>query len=143
MQIRQRLSVAIALLSIAAGVSAQSVVRDLEALSPVTLTQDEMTTLIPGAKMARVVSNGATQSWQNDADGTFSVVSDNSGGRGRTWANGKWHLPGDGRYCVLIEWRHSPVEEWCRFVVRTTSGYFLTRSATSATERVFPIKIDK
>lgn len=144
MKTRQRLFAALAFLSMSAGVAAQSVVRDLEALSPATLAQDELKTLLPGATLTRVLSNGTTQWWQNDADGTFSISSDNRGTTNRhSSAYGKWHLPGDGRYCVLIEWRHSPVEEWCRFVVRTTSGYFLTRSANSATERVFPIKIDK
>ena len=55
MQTRQRLFAAFAFLSMSAGVAAQSVVRDLEALSPATLAQDELKTLLPGATYAEVV----------------------------------------------------------------------------------------
>jgi hypothetical protein len=121
-----------------------AVVRDLQSLSPVTLTKAELQQLLPGAKMARVSANGSNQSWSNDSDGTMIVHSDNRMfSSGRTTTSSKWHISDDGRYCVLIPWKRVATEEWCRFVIKTSSGYFLAKSASLGDEKVFKFDIDK
>ena len=64
------------------------------------------------------------------------------GGRPST-ASGKWHISDDGRYCILIEWKGVPTEEWCRYVLETTDGYYVTRSTSVGTERVEKFEIKK
>ncbi|WP_077001458.1 DUF995 domain-containing protein [Variovorax sp. KK3] len=125
------------------------VLRDLESKNPRKLSKDEATSLLTGAKMSRVSGRGNVHSWSNDAGGSFVISSDNRGAGataavGRpTTSPGKWHISDDGRYCVLIEWRGVPTEEWCRFILETTDGYYTVRSDSVGTERVFKIDIKK
>jgi Protein of unknown function (DUF995) len=118
--------------------------RDLDAQGRVTLSKDELTQLLPGAKMTRLTAGGNTQSWKNDADGSFVISSDNRdvGGANST-ARGKWHISEDGRYCVLIEWRRNPTEEWCRYVVKAGADYYTTKSDKNATEKVYKLAISR
>ncbi|MDM0039653.1 DUF995 domain-containing protein [Variovorax sp. J22G21] len=125
------------------------VLRDLESKNPKKLSKQEATELLTGAKMSRVSGRGNVHYWSNDADGSFVVSSDNRGagavgaaGRPST-APGKWHISDDGRYCVLIDWKGVPTEEWCRFILQTTDGYYGVRSDTVGTERVYKLEIKK
>lgn len=124
--------------------------RDLEAKSPRKLAKDELTQLMTGAKMSRISGRGNRHHWVNDAGGSFVASSDNMGGGGTvvgggrpTTAQGKWHISDDGRYCILIEWRGVGAEEWCRFVLQTSDGYYTTRSDSVGTERVYKFDISK
>lgn len=121
-----------------------AVVRDLQSLSPVTLTKAELQQFLPGAKMARVSVNGSNQAWSNDSDGTMVVHSDNRMFAGtRSATASKWHISDDGRYCVLIPWKRVPTEEWCRFVIKTGNGYYLAKSFDLGDEKVFKFDISK
>ena len=125
------------------------VLRDLESKSPKKLSKEETTELLTGAKMSRVSGRGNVHYWSNDSGGSFVVSSDNRGAgavgaSGRpTTAPGKWHSSDDGRYCVLIEWKGVPTEEWCRFILQTSDGYYSVRSDTVGTERVHKLEIKK
>jgi hypothetical protein len=129
---------------------AQLTLRDLEGKSPRKLSKDELTQLLTGAQMSRVSGRGNRHYWSNDKDGSFIASSDNTGAGGATGrsgrpttAPGKWHISDDGRYCILIEWRSVPAEEWCRFVLHTSDGYYMTRSDSVGTERAYRFEIGK
>lgn len=136
---------ALALLGTAALAQTPAVLADLDAAGRATLTKDELTALMPGAKMSRLSGRGNAQFWKNDADGTFVVSTENRerGGGMPTTAQGKWHIADDGRYCVLIEWKVNPTEEWCRYIVKSGADYYGTRSDKTGTERVYKIGISK
>lgn len=120
------------------------VLRDLEALGPTTLTKDELTQLLPNASMSRVSGKGNTQYWKNEIGGEFIISSDNkaTSGRGST-AQGKWHISDDGRYCVLIEWKRTNTEEWCRYILKAGGAYYATKSHKLGTEKVYKLEISK
>ena len=121
-----------------------AVLRDLEAQGRVTLTKEELTQLLPNAKMSRLSPQGQMQIWKNDSSGSFIVSSENrtTGGRNTT-APGTWHISEDGRYCVLIEWKTYGAEEWCRYIVKAGSDYYATKSDKTLTERVYRLEISK
>jgi hypothetical protein len=120
-----------------------SVLRDLEPLSPTPLTAAELKELLPGAKMTRRIPSGNTHNWTNDPDGTFIISSDNSSTTGRyVTARGTWSVSPDGRYCIRVEWSRS-TDDWCRFVLRTTDGYYLVKALKPGTETVYPVRISK
>lgn len=121
-----------------------AMLRDLDAQGRVTLSKEELNQLLPGAKMSRFTASGNTQSWKNDADGSFVVSSDNRdvGGANST-ARGKWHISDDGRYCVLIEWRRNPTEEWCRYLVKAGADYYTAKTDKNATEKIYKLAISK
>jgi hypothetical protein len=126
-----------------------AVLRDLESKNPRTLAKEEVVKLMTGAKMSRVSQRGNQHLWTNDADGTFVISSDNRGdaparsqGRSST-ARGKWHVSDDGRYCFLAEWKSVPTEEWCRFVIETSEGIYLTKSTSVGTESVYKVEVGK
>jgi len=127
----------------------QTVLRDLESKSPKKLSKEEVTALMTGAKMSRISGRGNVHNWSNDTDGSFVVSSDNRGAgavraSGRpTTSSGKWHISDDGRYCVLIEWKGVPTEEWCRFILQTSDGYYSVRSDSVGTERAHKLEIKK
>ena len=129
------------LASLASGQPAQ-VMRDLESRQMHVLSKEELQQLLPGATMRRVTDKGNNHSWSNDADGSFIVSSDNRATNGRnSTAPGKWHLSDDGRYCVLIDWKRVETEEWCRFVIKTTDGYYAAKSDKMGTEKVYKLDI--
>lgn len=146
-----------AIIVLAAGVAGaawaqepQLTLRDLEGKSPRKLSKDEVTQLMTGAKMSRVSARGNRHYWVNDASGSFIASSDNMGGGGTvvgagrpSTAQGKWHVSDDGRYCILIDWRGVPPEEWCRYVLLTSDGYYTVRSESVGTERVYKFEIGK
>jgi hypothetical protein len=124
--------------------------RDLEGKSPRRLSADELKQLIPGARMSRIAASGSMHQWSNDSGGSFVISSDNMGTgtpvrtQGRpSQQNGKWHLSDDGRYCVLIEWKAVPTEEWCRVILQAGDQYYSAKSDSVGTERVHRIEIKK
>ena len=123
----------------------EPVLRDLESKSPKQLSKDEASELLTGARISRVSQRGNTHLWTNDPGGSFVLSS--AGGTGdfgrAATARGKWNISDDGRYCVFIEWRGIPNEEWCRFILQTTDGYYAVRSDLAGTERVYKMEIKK
>jgi hypothetical protein len=116
----------------------------MELQDRITLTKEELGQLLPKASMSRVTANGNKQNWKNDADGTFIIRSDNRGLlTAGSEAYGKWHISEDGRYCVLIEWKRVPTEEWCRFIVKAGDAYYATKSDKHNTEKVYKLEISK
>lgn len=115
-----------------------SVLSDLASQNPVTLTKDELSQLLPDASMSRVTGDGRTQVWKNDPNGTFVISSGQT-----TTASAKWHISDDGRYCVQIEWKRAPTEDWCRFILKAGDAYYATKSDKTATERVHKLQISK
>ena len=147
-------SVTLVLLAGSAALTAAQTVpltlRDIEDKKPRTLSNSELTQLLPGAKMLRLSIRGNRHQWTNDSGGSFVASSDNMGASGTnigfgrpSTAPGKWHISDDGRYCVLIEWKGVPIEEWCRYVMEATDGYYMSRSTTLGTERVEKFEIRK
>jgi hypothetical protein len=116
----------------------------MELQDRVTLTKEELGQLMPNASMSRVVANGNKHHWKNDADGTFIIRSDNRAQLAKgSDAYGKWHISEDGRYCVLIEWKRNPTEEWCRYIVKAGGAYYATKSDKHGTEKVYKLEISK
>lgn len=124
--------------------------RDLADKNPHTLSKDEVMQLMPGAKVSRTNPRGDLLSWRNEPGGSFIATLDASG-RGQPAraqraggsAPGKWHISDDGRYCVMIEWKAMPTEEWCRFVIQTSDGYYMAKSTTVGTEIAHKYEIRK
>ena len=118
--------------------------RDLEPMQPTVLSKEEVQQLLPGAKISRLNARGNTNTWTNEPGGDFiarsNLAATSAGGR-TTSVPGKWHISDDGRYCVLIEWRGADTEEWCRFIVKTTDGYYTAKSTSVGTERVYKLDI--
>lgn len=127
-----------ALFSTLAFGQAATVLRDLDSQGRATLTKEDLGQLLPNASMSRVNAEGNKQLWKNDPSGTFTISSGLA-----TTAQGKWHVSDDGRYCVLIEWKRAPTEEWCRYIVRAGGAYYATRSDKTGTERVYRLEISK
>lgn len=142
--LRRYFLTAIALVTTAAGAQEASLVRDLDAAGRVTLTKEELTQLLPNAKMSRLNAKGNLHLWKNEADGSFILSSDNRVVQGRSsTAPGKWHISEDGRYCVLIEWNRSPTEEWCRYILKVGAEYYATKSDKTADDKVYKLGISK
>ena len=135
---------AIGALTTLVGAQEIGVVRDLDAVGRVTLSKDELTQLIPDAKMSRTSAKGNTHYWKNDLDGSFIISSDNRDSNSRSsTAPGKWHISEDGRYCVLIEWKKNPTEEWCRYLMKAGKDYYSTKSDKIGTEKVYKLEISR
>jgi len=117
---------------------AATMLRDLDSERRATLTKEDLGQLLPNASMSRLNAEGNSQSWKNDPSGSFIISSGQS-----TTAQGKWHISDDGRYCVLIEWKRAPAEEWCRYIVKSGGTYYATRSDKTGTERVYRLEISK
>ena len=140
----------VAVCGLAAAQPQQMTVRDLADKNPKTLSKDELNALLPAATMVRVTARGNRHEWKNSSGGSFVVSSDNQGsgtpayaqGRAST-APGKWHISDDGRYCILIEWKGVPTEEWCRYVIQTGDGYYMTKSTAVGTEIAYKFEIKK
>ena len=141
---------AIAACGLAAAQTQPLTVRDLADKNPKTLSKVEATELLPGATMSRISPRGSRNEWKNSSGGSFIASSDNQGagamanvqGRAVT-APGKWHISDDGRYCVLIEWKGVPTEEWCRFVIQTSDGCYMAKSTSVGTEVAYKFEIKK
>ena len=123
-------------------------VRDLDAQNPKRLTLAELQQLLPGAKMSRLTAAGWQHYWTNEPGGSFVVSASNmnpgiSRSQAASTAQGKWHIADDGRYCVLIEWKRNPTEEWCRYILQTSDGYYATKSDQTKAEKVYKLDIRK
>ena len=148
--LRTMLVLALAGLAGVAAADGPALFGDLDPLHPETLSKDQLDRLMPGAKMKRVAATtGSTHIWTNDADGTMIVSTDNKSGlvthsvmSANVTARGTWHIAPEGRYCVTIEWKGVPTEEWCRLVIKTSDGYYLTRSVKGRDEKVYRIWIN-
>lgn len=123
---------------------------DLDPLQPEKLSKEQLEQLLPRAKMKRInAATGSTHLWTNETDGTFIISSDNrasmGGGSlmsGSTTAPGKWHVSPDGRYCVTIEWKKIPTEDWCRYVFKTSEGFFGSKSDKDRAAKVYRLTIN-
>ncbi|MCY7282654.1 MAG: DUF995 domain-containing protein [Cyanobacteria bacterium CAN_BIN43] len=111
---------------------------DLDSQRRATLTKEDLGQLLPNASMSRLNAEGNSQFWKNEPSGSFIISSGQS-----STAQGKWHISDDGRYCVLIEWKRAPTEDWCRYIVKAGNTYYATRSDKTGTERVYRLEISK
>jgi len=144
------LAVAAFCVASAARADGPTVLGDLDPLNPEKLSKEQLEQLLPGAKMKRVnASTGSTHFWTNEADGAFVISSDNraslGGGSlmgGNTSAPGKWHISPDGRYCVTIEWKKIPTEDWCRYVFKTSDGFYGSKSDRDRSAKVYRLTIN-
>jgi hypothetical protein len=142
--------IAVAGLSGFANADAPAIFGDLDPLSPEKLTREQLEQLLPGAKVSRIIAKtGSTHLWTNDSDGTIVVSSDNKAGinssitnRSGVTATGTWHISPEGRYCVTVNWKRIDPEEWCRYVFKTSGGYFLTRTDHDRAEKVYRLWIN-
>ena len=139
---------ALAALAGVAAADGPAIFGDLDPLHPETLSKDQLDQLMPGAKMKRVAPSGSTNIWTNAPDGTMAVSTDLKSGvihsvmySGAT-ARGTWHIAPEGRYCINIDWKLVPTEDWCRLVIKTSDGYYLARSVKSRDEKVYRISIN-
>lgn len=127
------------------GVCAQApgTLAELQPLSPVVLTRDDLLALLPGARMRRVNDKGNTHHWVNETGGEMVVSSDNrSEGRPST-AAARWHIDELGRYCLSVRWKRGPEEQSCRHLVRTTQGYFSVEAVEPLTRKVQQLDIGR
>lgn len=76
--------------------------------------------------------------WEERPEGTFVISSGQV-----TTAAAKWLISNDGRYCVVIDWKRAPTEDWCRFVITVGGACYATRSDKTDTERVHKRQIPK
>lgn len=122
---------------------------DLDPLHPQKLNKEQLETLLTGAKMSRVTNTGSTHNWTNEPSGSFYVSTDN---RSRVASNtliqpnlspGTWHISPEGKYCVTIEWKKVPTEDWCRYVFKTDDGYYFSRSDQNRAEKVFRYEVSR
>jgi hypothetical protein len=127
-----------------ANADAPALLGDLDPLSPEKLTKEQLEQLLPGAKMSRIAKAGSTHFWTNDPDGTLIISTDNKAGINRSITNrtgiarpGTWHISPDGRYCVTVEWKTIDTEDWCRYMFKTSEGYFAAKSDKTRTEKVY------
>ena len=121
---------------------------DLESLHPEKLSGEQLTALMPGAKISRVSGQGNAQYWTHREDGTMNVFNENRFGAqgsamgGRTaYRPGTWRISEDGRYCVHIEWKHIEDEDWCRYVFKTDQGYYTSKAESDPAAKVFKLEI--
>ena len=134
----------LALVSAFAHAQKGGVLGDLDPASRVTLGKDEVVQLMTGAKVRRSNMQGSYQQWTNDAGGSFVVSSDNNGTQGQnSTASGKWKVADDGRYCVTIEWKRNPTEDWCRVIIKSGDAYYATKSDKVETDRLYKLEISK
>ena len=120
---------------------------DLQAMGkPVVLTLDELKTLIPDARMSRVVQSGNRHTWRNLPDGTLFLVNDNaftSSSRRASTNQGKWSISPDGRYCLYVEFGQRDPEKWCRVVLQVGNDFYVASSGDDPAARVFKMGIAK
>ena len=112
--------------------SGDLVLGDLRARNATQLSKDELTELMPNAKVFSD-SRGRTRRWKNEAGGKFVA---NSDGRRHTGALGKqntghgtWHVGDNGTYCVTIEWPKR-TENWCKYIFKADDRYYGVKSLT-------------
>jgi hypothetical protein len=117
---------------------------DLQAKSPVTLTRAELLTLLPGAKMTRTTDKGNMIVWTNEPSGEMIVSSDNRAtATGNSTAPGKWHISEDGRFCLNVQWKKMQAEDSCRFILKTSDGYYGASALEPETRKAYRLTIVK
>lgn len=120
---------------------------DIKSANGQQLTVDDLRSLMPGAKVTNVITNGSTHKWINKPDGTLNATSDNRAGVGSgtrmnavAQAQGTWSVNDNGSFCVNLEWR-AMTENWCRFMFKVGDKYYgvtsLANGAAIATEFSF------
>jgi hypothetical protein len=124
-----------------------AVLGDLDALHPQKLSKEQLDQLLPGARMSRVTSAGSTHFWTNEPGGAFMISTDNRSRAATstmvqsTSSPGTWHISPEGKYCVTIEWKRVPTEDWCRYVFKTDDGYYFSRSDQNRAEKVYRYEV--
>jgi len=112
--------------------SGEVVLGDLRAQNATQLSKDELTQVLPGAKVYSDF-RGSTRRWKNEANGKFVASSD--GRREATkigkqiTGHGTWHIGDNGTYCVMIEWPKR-TENWCKYIFKTADKYYGVKSLT-------------
>ncbi|MEO8741249.1 MAG: hypothetical protein ABI537_16310 [Casimicrobiaceae bacterium] len=100
---------------------------DLKAKNGVQLSADDLTQLLPGARVISRTNAGSTRNWVNKPDGTLTAASDgrgSSGGRNSYGTGaGTWKTNDNGRWCVTIKWPNI-AEEWCRVMFKVDNRYY-------------------
>jgi uncharacterized protein DUF995 len=123
-----RLIVAIMSLALSSLASGQvTTLADVKTKNGVQLSTEELTQIMPGAKVISRTQAGSTRTWTNAADGTFTASSDGRGSHGGRNAYGSapgtWRVTDNGRLCVTIKWNVSP-DDWCRFMFKVGDKYY-------------------
>ena len=99
------------------------------------VTGDELRALVTGAKVTHYSKTGSVRRWTNEPDGTFAASSDSkqfTGAMGFAVTGvGKWSINGDGKYCVVIDWKRVD-EKWCAFIVKGADGGYYLNSVDPA-----------
>ena len=122
----------------------ETMLGDLDSRGRTTLSRDELVLLMPNARMSKTTDKGNTHLWTNEPGGNFIVSSDNRAARaGVSTAPGKWHVSDEGKYCVVIEWKHTPAEDWCRYIIQSDGKYFAARSDKNLSDKIFRLDIVK
>lgn len=122
--------VSILLLSPLVAQSGEVGLGDLKAQNATQLSRDELSQLLPGAKVFSDY-RGSTRGWKNEASGKFVASSD--GRREATkigkqiTGHGTWHIGDNGTYCVTIEWPKL-TENWCKYIFKTGDSYYGVKS---------------
>ena len=93
------------------------------------VTGEELRSLVTGAKVVHVNSNGSVRRWTNEPDGTLLAWSSNQkhGSAMSTprSGQGRWSIDDKGKYCIEIDWKRDD-EKWCAFIVKAAdSSYYL------------------
>jgi hypothetical protein len=121
---------------------------DLEALHPQKLSKEQLEQLLPGARMSRKNPTGSTNLWTNEPGGAFIISTDNKSRIATSTiaqissSPGTWHISPEGKYCVTIEWKKVPTEDWCRYVFQTDDGYYVSRTDQNRAEKVYRYEIN-
>jgi hypothetical protein len=138
-------ALALVVLTTSASAMAQEVLRDLESKDPHTLSVDEVKSFMPGARVSRLGQTGNTVFWTNESDGSLIATSDNRsyGSVRSSQSHGKWNITDDGRYCVFIDYQRVQPEQWCRFIIKTSDGFYGASSTSNGAQKVYKLDITK
>ena len=89
------------------------------------VTGEELRSLVTGAKVVHVNSNGSVRRWTNEPDGGLVASTTNEkygSAMSRTSSHpGKWSINGDGKFCLDIDWNRE-AEKWCAFIIKAADG---------------------
>lgn len=103
---------------------------EVKAIGGVRLSADDLSQLMPDAKVVNPLSTGSTRRWTNKAEGTFVASTDGrslTGGRNQAASGqGSWRLADNGSYCVNIKWGML-TEDWCTYIFKAGDKYYGVR----------------
>lgn len=121
------------------------VLNDLKAQNGVMLSSDELSQLLPNARVVSYFS-GSTRIWKNEPDGTFVAYSDVRGGMRKlmthTSAQGTWHVGKNGTYCVTLDWPKK-TEKWCRHIFKANGKYYGVKSLDDGAAIAYEFEFSK